>query len=299
MTPFLYENFYLGLLNAHYSLSGAEPYEVFHRPPDDYPNKRLGNTDVQLAYSRDGRTWSRPVDRSAIIPVGQPGSPDEGMVFVPSSNPIIRHGETWIYYRVMTYRHNAWDLFALLKEHDGDMRDQASCMLAIMPEDHWISLDAGGKEGYFLTTPWGPPHEVFINADTEGGSIEAELITPYHEPIPNFTRAECIPITANGKNQEIKWKCGRHPWDFAADYRGGVLMKFHLKNAKLYSYTFTLPDPDGKLERDRLNTRWCETIKHRSDNWGRLSTEPAIGLPPHSGPGPEKAQEKPGEMIME
>ena len=57
-------------------------------------------------------------------------------------------------------------------------------------------------------------------------------------------------------------------------------MKFYLKNAKLYSYTFTLPDADGQLERDRVNARWCEHIKHRSGNWGRNSNEPATGRAP-------------------
>lgn len=166
------------------------------------------------------------------------------------------------------------------------MRNVACAMLARMPEDHWVSFEAGAEEGYFVCQPWGPPHEVFVNADAEGGSIEVELVTPYGEIMPGYSRQDCIPVRANGPNQEVQWKNGRHPWDFAADYRGGVLPKFYLQNAKLYSYTFTLPDPDGQLERDRRNARWLDAIKHRSDNWDRLSTEPALGLPPHSGPGP-------------
>jgi hypothetical protein len=58
MTPFLYEDFYLGLVGAHYSLPGAETYEVFNKPPEDYPSGDiLGRVNVQLACSRDGRTW--------------------------------------------------------------------------------------------------------------------------------------------------------------------------------------------------------------------------------------------------
>ena len=60
-------------------------------------------------------------------------------------------------------------------------------------------------------------------------------------------------------------------------------MKFHVKNAKLYSYTLTLPDPTGDLEQDKLNARWLDHIKHRSDNWGRNNNEPATGLPPYTG----------------
>ena len=82
-------------------------------------------------------------------------------------------------------------------------------------------------------------------------------------------------------------------------YRGGVCWRIYLRNAKLYSFSIPEPDPDGVIARYNANARWCELIKHKSDNWDRLSTEPAIGLPPHCGPGPEKGQEKPGEVVPE
>ena len=69
-------------------------------------------------------------------------------------------------------------------------------------------------------------------------------------------------------------------WDLRSDYLGGVLMRFYLRNAKLYSYSFTLPDPTDQLELDRQNARWCDLIRHRSDNWDRASNEPpAVGMP--------------------
>ena len=165
------------------------------------------------------------------------------------------------------------------------MRQLSFGMLAKMPEDHWVSLDAGNNEGSFVCKPWGPPHEIFVNADALGGSIEAELVTPYGKVVPDYSRKDCVPVTANGKNQQIKWKNGPYPWEaIGKDHLGGLLIKFYLKNAKLYSYTFTLPDPNGQLERDRLNARWCENIKHRSDNWDRNSNEPATGLLPYKEP---------------
>ena len=119
-----------------------------------------------------------------------------------------------------------------------------------------------------------------MNSDAVGGSVEVELLSPYGVPIPDFTRSDCVPITANGKNQQVTWKPGRSPLELREDYRGGILAKFYLKNAKLYSYTFTLPDPDGRLERDRQNARWNELITHRSDVPGRASTEAADGPAP-------------------
>ncbi|HJN17857.1 MAG TPA: hypothetical protein QGH10_20320, partial [Armatimonadota bacterium] len=289
---FRYEGFYFAMLNTMYTHADSESYESYHKSPT-YPDDHMGHLDIQLVHSRDARSWQRPADRSPVVPYGEPGAPDWAAIY-PALNPFVIDGETWIYYTATTQLHSWWHVLEEY-ERDPSVRDVACGMLAKMPEDHWVSLDAGTEEGHFLCKPWGPPHEVFVNADAAGGSIEAELVTPYGEVLPGYGREDCIPVTTSGKRQELRWKNGRHPWDLAGEYRGGVLVKFYIKKAKLYSYTFTLPDPDGQLERDQLNARWVDAIKHRSDNWDRLSTEPADGLPPHAGPGPEKGDEKPGQ----
>lgn len=290
MTPFFYEDFCLSLLSTQYSLPTSETYEVFHAPPANWPAKSLGHVDVQLAFSRDGVQWSRPTDRTPIIPNGDPGSPDEGVIFIPSANPPVLNGETYIYYTAGRFQHNERTQTAYMKANNYDMRNAMSCMLAKMPEDHWVSLDAGAEEGWLLTKPWHyPGTRMLVNADAQGGSIEAELLTPYGEPVEGFTRKDCLLITGNGKDQEIRWK-GMVGWDEAKflefatkKYRGGLLAKFYLKNAKFYSYTVAEPDPDGSIGRYWANFRWCEHIKHRSDNWDGKSHEPAKGVPPYRG----------------
>ncbi|MDP7637315.1 MAG: hypothetical protein QF577_07190, partial [Phycisphaerae bacterium] len=283
MTPFFYEDFCLGLLNTQYSLPESETYEVFNEPPADWPAKSLGHVDVQLAYSRDGVQWLRPNDRSPIIPNGGPGDPDEGVIFIPSANPPVINGDTYIYYTAVRYQHNERTQTAYMKEHDNDMRNSVSCMLAIMPEDHWVSLDAGSEEGWFLAKPYGTPSRLLVNADAEGGSIEAEFLTPYGQPVEGFTRADCIGISGSGKDQEIKWKGDTNPRDLNEKYRSGLCLKFYLKNAKLYSYSLMEPDPDGAIKRYWDSARWNEAILHRSDNWGRASNAPAGGLPQPTG----------------
>ena len=282
LTPFRYGDYYFGLINTMHTLKISETYETYNKSPN-YPNDKLGHLDIQLAYTRDGKTWSRPKDLSAVVPYGAPGEPDAGAIY-PAENPIVRDGDTWIYYNARRDLHCWWHQWEL--EKTVAHQDMGCYMLAKMPEDHWVSLDADSKEGSFVCKPWGPPHEIFINADAQGGSIEAELVTPYGKVVPDYSRGDCVGVTANGKNQQIKWKNGQSAWEtIAKDHLGGLLVKFYLKNAKLYSYTFTLPDPNGQLERDRLNARWCENIKHRSGNWDRNSNEPAIGLPPYCEPG--------------
>jgi len=76
-------------------------------------------------------------------------------------------------------------------------------------------------------------------------------------------------------------------------YRGGVCWRIHARNAKIYSFAIPEPDPDGAMARHSGQLRWCELIRHKSDNWGRLSTEPAIGLPRTAGPDPSAARRSP------
>ena len=207
-----------------------------------------------------------------------------GGIFVPSSAPIIRNGETWIYYFGYRHGHNAWGQFQYLEDHDNDVRDQASYLLAKMPEDQWVSLDAGTVEGWVLGKPWLLPTQVLVNSDVaEGGFIAAEFVTPYGKPVEGLTRAECVPVTPSGKDQVLEWTSDVLASELQQEHLGGLCIKFYLKNAKLYSYSFMQPDPDGEIATDWANARWLETIKHRSDNWDRLSTEPAAGVPARPG----------------
>jgi hypothetical protein len=231
--------------------------------------------------------WSRPKDRASIIPCGQPGAPDAGVIFIPSANPPVINGDTYIYYYAVRYQHNQRTQTAYMIEHDNDKRNVSSYMLAKMPEDHWVSLDADGEEGWLLTRPYATPSQLLVNTDAEGGSIEAEFLTPYGQPVEGFTRTDCIGVSANGKDQEIKWKGDTNPRDLNEKYRGGLCLKFYLKNAKLYSYSLMEPDPDGSIKRYWDNARWNEAILHRSDDWGRASNEPAGGLP--QAPGTQRA----------
>lgn len=276
MTPFRYGDFCLGLLNTQYSLPNAESYEVFNKPPAGYPGaERFGQLDIQLCYSRDGRRWHRPADRTPLVPND---SDDSGTIFVPSSPPITRNGETLIHYLSVRNRHSDWSQRQELDKIGWDLRQAGTFKLARVPQDRWTSLDGDADGGWLITEPWGPPLEVFVNADVEaGGSIAVEIVTPYGQPVKGYSRSECIPVTTSGMKQPIRWKIGRPPHELSHQHIGGVCLKFHVTRAKLYAYTLTLPDPDGQLERDRLNARWCESIKHRSDNWSRASTELPAG----------------------
>ncbi|MAE64721.1 MAG: hypothetical protein CMJ18_10685 [Phycisphaeraceae bacterium] len=278
MAPFFYEDFSLGLLGTMTFVPKCETFTVFREPPADWPVKNLGKVEVELAFSRDGVQWLRPRDRTPLIPIGEPGAQDGGCIFPTRNDPIVIDGETWIYYNGSRYRHTFWAQEEYFAESGGDARNAQACMLARMPEDHWVSLDAGHDGGWFLTRPSHAPARLMVNADAAGGRVEAELRTPYGETIEGFTLEDCMGVSGDGKDQEIRWK-GGDPSRLNAAHLGGLCLKFHLVDAKLYSYSFLDPDPDGATRRYWQNARWNEAIMHRSDDWSRDSNEPARGLP--------------------
>ena len=281
-TVLQYEDYKLALLNTMHGHPLTERLGVFQEPPDDYPYKdQIGLIDVQLGFSTDGRQWQRAHDRTPVIPVGPAGAPDAGLIFPQSNAPIVVDGDTYIYYSGWRFGHTAWSQKKVYGEGERDLRQSAYGMLAVMPEDHWVSFDAGAQEGTLLAGPWRQlPHRLYLNADAAGGSIEVEFVDGYERPLPGLGRAACIALGANGKNQEVKWRNDPRPDEVEGDYQGGVMARIYLRNAKLYSCTFALPDPDGSVRRYWTNLGWNRNIFHRSDQWDRDNNLPAEGLPP-------------------
>ena len=277
-----YEDYKLALLNTMHGHPLTERLGVFQEPPDDYPYRdQIGRIDVQLGFSTDGRNWQRAHDRSPVIPVGPAGSLDAGLLFPQANAPIIVAGDTYIYYSGWRYGHTAWSQKRVFMEDERDLRHSAAAMLAIMPEDHWVSLDAGAQEGTLLAGPFRQlPHRLLLNADAAKGSIEVEFVDGYERPLPGLSRADCLPLTANGKDQQVRWRGDPCPDEVNGDYQGGVILRIHMKNAKLYSCTFFLPDPDGSVRRYWENLEWNKNIFHRSDQWDQANNLPASGTPP-------------------
>ena len=281
-TVLQYEGYKLALLNTMHGHPLTERLGVFQEPPDDYPYKdQIGMIDVQLGFSTDGRSWHRAHDRAPIVPVGPAGAWDAGLVFPQFNAPIVVEGNTYIYYSGWRYGHTAWSQKKVFQDETRDLRQSAVAMLAVMPEDHWVSLDAGAREGTLLAGPWRQlPHRLYVNADAADGFIEVEFVDGYERPLPGLGRADCNPLRAKGKNQEVTWRGDPRPDEVEGDYQGGVMARIHMKNAKLYSCTFALPDPDGSVRRYWTNLEWNKNIFHRSDHWGRDNNLPASGLPP-------------------
>ena len=64
---------------------------------EDWMPDWMNRMDIQLTYSKDGRTWHRAGNREPILECGPWGSFDSGSVYA-SHSPIKVGDEIWLYY---------------------------------------------------------------------------------------------------------------------------------------------------------------------------------------------------------
>ena len=147
MSNFRYEGLYLGLL------------EIFDIAMD---LKRIGTWnhhgpfEAQLVSSRDLVHWERVGDRKLIIPRGEPGAWDCGMILRCSCVTV--GDEIRIYYTGQPVAHfSTWNLnqdFAQAEIEQikiGKRPQHASIGLATLRLDGFVSVDAGDQEGILTT----------------------------------------------------------------------------------------------------------------------------------------------------
>lgn len=184
-------------------------------------NHMEGIIENQLTFSRDlTEQWQRPT-RTPIIPLGENGSIDDGMIFT-ASNAIEIGDEVWMYC-------GAWD---------GDhVYGKRSCFsyIAKWRMDGFASLDAGSS-GTLVTKPMTVAGgSLQINANAVGGSLYAELLDAEGNPIAGFTKADCDPITTDSISHTVAWNGSS---DLSALTGQTVTLKLYAENTELYSFRF-------------------------------------------------------------
>ena len=201
MTTSQFGNNYIGLLHSY---------------------KKPGNEtiDIQLTTSHDNKNWVRVANQETFIPLGRPGSWDDGMIF---SAPLFNHGDkTLIYY-------GGWG-----NAHDSKENDRSSGIaLATLRLNGFVSLNAGQEPGTVTTRSMqnvnGP---LLVNANASGGSLRAELLGDDGNPIPGFSAKDCLPITKDGVVQLIRWRNHAELPEVTAKLR----IKFTMANTELYGF---------------------------------------------------------------
>ena len=208
----------------------------------------MDKTNLQLVFSRNGRTWLRVAANGAIPWHQMDDQRDweqaiEEAVFIPYG----RHKKDWdwgavgachqpllvvddqirIYYRGYTGRHWA-------KYHGDKFPRTTGIGLATLRLDGFVSVNAEA-EGTMTTRPFvfiGDTLEV--NADAKGGSIVVEALDAKSRAIKGFAKTDSIAITSDSVRHVLKWK---DKDDCHLIQARPIRLRFHLKKAKLYSFT--------------------------------------------------------------
>ena len=204
-----------------YSLAGVRQGDLwiglvqfYYQDPDDH---RL---DIQLASSRDGRTWTRFADRSPILRCGDIGEWDRFNQSI-ACELVDVDDEEWLYYAGRTYRHRGC-------EGSDSGPAWSGIGVARLRRDGFVSLDASFDGGHIVTKPLKlPSANVFLNVKADYGRIAMEAAD-----IDGVILAKSIPLAEDSVRAKVRWT-DEAGLDALTDRP--VRLRLHLENAKLYA----------------------------------------------------------------
>jgi hypothetical protein len=191
--------------------------------------------EPEIIFSRDGIHYQRNY-RQPFVPRGPKGAFDAASVF--TSIPVV-HGD-----RILThYTGRNWRSIETIEELEGN--GMAYIGLATSRLDGFVSLD-GAKNDFsqMVTRAFGfTGSQLRVNVRSalqrawgaDPCDVRVELLAPNHEPLPGFTLDDADPITASSLAHTVTW---RGQSDVSALAEKPVKIRFHFKNAKLYSFQF-------------------------------------------------------------
>jgi len=117
---------------------------------------------------------------------------------------------------------------------EGNKRDGGgSTGLMVLRRDGFASLDAGDTGGTLTTRPvkFTGKH-LFVNAVAKDGELTAEVLDERGNTMKGLSSADCMLVREDKTKQSVTWKEG----SLAAAAGMTVRFRFHLKNARLYSF---------------------------------------------------------------
>ena len=237
-----YEGVYFGFLGIcrKYKLQSSKAQDSSEGHIETHTTATEGESgDVELTFSRDGVRWIRIGREKAFIPNVKPYDQTQEWIHV-FQPPLIVGDEIWIYYTGLETAHAPNPMPAL---PSGTNAEANAVGLSKLRLDGFVSLEADMEEGVLTTKPFKfKGDRLEINADAEGGELAVEILeyrNMYRSidvtPIDGFTRAECVTFKGNNVRHTMAWTGGS---DLASLKGQTIKLKFHLRNAKLYSFQF-------------------------------------------------------------
>lgn len=230
MGVFRYESVYLGTPAMFHSVA----------PVPNYPNTE-GFHLIQLALSRDLKTWARLGDRQPFI---GPSKRDSGAYdltqLIGPSQPIVRGDELWFYYTGIKYRSGGIIYVGTFPNGEfihrpGSDVDRGAICLAVLRRDGFFSLDADDAEGVLLTKPlvW-RGSRLWVNVSTQEGEIQVEVLDENGDVVrEGLSRNRSMPVTSDAVRVPVTWQEGPD----LGELRGHLVrLRFFVRDAELYSF---------------------------------------------------------------
>jgi len=191
--------------------------------------------DIQLTWSKDGRSWHRAGNREPILECGPPGSHDSGYVYPPHA-PFVHEDEIWLYHGSSNCLHG--------EKPRRDEKHKRGIHLAKIPRDRLVCLQTDGQ-GVATTLPLSiEPSELYLNVDATDGSAQVEIVDPFGRVIAGYSRQDCVPFSGNDTAHKVQWRD-----QTATDRRertvleekmvsqsaGSLKVKLYLDNARVFA----------------------------------------------------------------
>ena len=230
MSMFRYESLYIGMPAMYHqtgkvmgSWPGFDKLAISDKMMVNY--RRVGDWagfhEVQLACSRDLKSWQRLGDRRPFIgssPLGG-GAYDEATSSPPSA-PLVRGDQLWLYY-------TGGRFYGVVLDRPSHRLAGAIC-LAVLRRDGFISLDAGEQAGTIQTEPFKlPGTKLLVNVDAPKGELRAEVLNGAGKVV-----AQSEPLSGDLLREPVKWFQG----DIADLKDQTASLRFTLRNGQFYSY---------------------------------------------------------------
>ena len=180
--------------------------------------------EIMLGYSRDGFHFARP-SHSPFMPVNETdGAWNYGNMQSVNGVPLIVGDSLYIYSSGRSKNGVWWDA-------------GVSTGLATLRRDGFVSMRAGNKEGFLTTEKLSFDGKYFfVNADVKarGAQLKVELLDEAGNPIPGFTKRDCVVMRGADKTkQQITWK-GKQ--DLTELVGRTIRAKFYLTRGDLYAF---------------------------------------------------------------
>lgn len=180
--------------------------------------------EVLIGWANDGFHWDREFKRPFMGVSSDFNAWNAGNVQSVAGCPIIVGDSLYFY---CSGRYNSKPV------HDSNF----ATGLAILRRDGFVSMHAGNKEGSFIGDKISVEgNYFFVNADVngKGAQLKVELLDADGNPIPGFTKRDCIVMCGVNKTKiQVAWKGKKD----LSELKGRTIRaKFYLTRGDLYAF---------------------------------------------------------------